>query len=630
MSKNVAQQMNDLYLRFASGELSRRELMQKVGALGISAAALSVFMRGVPASAQNASPAASPAASPVASPAASPVGSPAASPVASYEPFTSINRDQYQAQLREWWATQPIPFEEPQNQGGQVVMGEISSSFVATTNAMMGADSPTNPVLALVNETLHGSSPIDGQYVPGLADYWTIAEDGKTYTYYLNQNARWHDGTPVTAEDVTFSMDIQANPATSTSYQGTFVATVASWSAIDDHTVQLVATDVFAPVVFYGNSYCPIMAKHVWGSVAPENWASDPGSTGEDLSKVVGTGPFKMTEYDPSQGRVVMVKNTDYYDVPATIDEFIFLTSGDEVAAIEALRAGAADFYERIPPADVEALAAEESLEVADYPTLSFSWYGYNLDPAKTTLFQDVLVRRALLHAIDRQSLVDNIYLGYAEVARGSQPQVSIAYAPERIATNYDFNVEKAKSLLAEAGWADSDGDGVVEKDGQPLAFEVMYGSGSATTDSTVAAMQEMWATVGVAATPNPVDFGQVLVPALTDTFDFQVCLLGFNWDPTADQSAMYSTSSYRNGFNAMKYSNPRVDELNAAAGVELDETKRIDLLIEAANLVNEDLPNVVLWFRRDQTAYSTRLHNFNPNAFGLLWSIPYVWVDPS
>ena len=626
MPRNVAQQMNDLYLQFAAGAISRRDLMQKVSALGISAAAVSVFMRGVPANAQDASPVATPGASPV----AEPVGSPVASPVASYEPFTSINREQYQAMLREWWATQPIPYEEPANQGGQVLMGEISSAFVATTNAMMGADSPTNPVLSLMNETLLGSSPIDGQYVPGLADYWTIAEDGKTYTFYLNKNARWHDGTPLTSADVIFSMDIQANPATSTSYQGTFVATVASWTAIDDHTVQLVATDVFAPVVFYGNMYAPIMAKHVWESVAPENWASDPGSTGQDLSKVLGTGPFRLTEYDPSQGRVVMVKNQDYYDVKPNIDEFIFVTSGDETAAVEALRAGAADFYERVPPADVESLAAEESLEIADYETLSFSWYGYNLDPEKTPLFQDVLVRRALLHAIDRQSIVDNIYLGYAVVAQGSQPTVSTAYAPERITTTYNFDPERAKALLAEAGWADSDGDGVVEKDGLPLAFEVMYASGSATTDSTVAAMQEMWAAVGVAATPNPVDFGQVLVPALTDTFDFQMCLLGFNWDATADQSAMYSSTSYRAGFNAMKYVNPRVDELNLAASKELDEQKRIDLLIESANLVNEDLPNAVLWFRRDQTAYNTRLHNFNPNAFGLLWSIPYVWVDPS
>lgn len=624
--KNVAQQMNELYLQFAAGALDRRELMRRVAALGISAAALSVFMRGVPASAQDASPVASPMASPV----ASPVGSPEASPVASYEPFTSINREQYQALLKEWWATQERPFEEPQNQGGQVLMGEVSSAFIATTNLMMAADNPTLPVLNLVNETLTGSSPIDGQYVPGLADYWTIAEDGRTYTFYLNQNARWHDGTPLTAADVVFSMDIQANPLTSTSYQATFVATVASYRAVDDHTVEMVATDVLAPVVFYGNSYAPIMAKHIWESVAPENWASDPGSTGEDLSKVVGTGPFKLTEYDSSQGRVVMQKNPDYYDVQPTIDEFIFVTSGDETAAIEALRAGAVDFYERVPPADVESLQADPSLGVADYETLSFSWYGYNLDPAKTTLFQDVATRRALFYAVDRQSLVDNIYLGYAEVAQGSQPRISIAYAPDRITTNYTFDPEKAKSLLAEAGWVDSDGDGIVEKDGQPLSFEVMYASGSPTTDSVVAAMQEMWLNVGAQMTPNPVDFGQVLVPALTDTFDFQVCLLGFNWDPTADQSPMYSTSSYRAGFNAMKYSNPQVDELFTDASKELDEPKRIDLLVEAANIVNEDLPNCVMWFRRDQTAFNARLHNFNPNGYGLLWSIPYVWVDPS
>lgn len=631
MSKNVAQRMNDLYLQFAAGALSRRQLMQGVSALGVSAAAVSVFMRGVPANAQEASPVATPVATPGASPVASPVGSPVASPVASYEPFTSINREQYQALLKEWWASQERPYEEPQNQGGQVVMGESATSFLSTTNAMMAAEHPTLTVMTtLVNETLQGSSPIDGQYVPALADYWTIAEDGKTYTYYLNQNARWHDGTPLTAADVAFSYDIQANPDTSTSYQATLVATAASWTAIDDHTFQVIATDVFAPVVFYGNTYAPIMAKHVWESVAPTDWASHPGSTGEDLSKVVGTGPFKLTEFDPSQGRAVFVKNTDYYDVQPNIEEFIFITSGDDAAAIENLRTGGSDFFENVPPPDVESLDAEETISVAIYPTLSFSWYGFNLDPAKTTLFQDVLVRRALFHAIDRPTIIENINLGYSVYAKGSQPTVSVAYAPDRITTDYVYDPERAKALLAEAGWVDSDGDGIVEKDGQLLSFEVMYGSGSATTDATVAAMQEMWLAVGAQATPNPVDFNQVLVPALTDTFDYQMCLLAFNWDPTADQSAMFATSSYRNGFNAMKYSNPRVDELFVAASKELDQAKRIDLLVEAQNVINEDLPVAILWFRQDRTAYSTRLHNFFPNAYGLLWSVPYMWVDPS
>ena len=607
--RSLAVKINDLYSEFLAGSISRRDLAKRVGALGVSAAAVQMFMRGVPASAQDASPVASPA--------------------ASFEPFTSINREQWKQMLMAWWAEQDPPYTDPANQGGQVVMGELASSFVSTTNAMLGSDSPTNPVLALCNETLPASSPIDGQYVPGLADYWTIAEDGRTYTFYLNQNATWHDGTPLTAADVVFSMDAQSNDATGSSYTATFQAFVESYSAIDDHTVQMVATGVYAQVAFHGNTYVPIMAKHIWESVPFENWASDPGSTGEDLSKVVGTGPYMMTEYNPAGNRLVMTKNPNYWDQVSVVDEFVFSTALDETAAIEQLRAGDVDFFDDIPPADVQSLEEEESLTVALYPTYSFGFYGTNLDPEKTTLFQQVEVRKALLYAIDRQSLIDNIGLGYATLAHGSQPELSIAYAPDRVTTKYNYDPELAKQMLADAGWVDSDGDGIVEKDGVPMSFQAMYGSGSATSDQYMAAMQEMWKAVGVDMQPNPVDFGQVLVPALTTNFDYEMVFLAFIWDATGDQQAMFHTDSYGTSFNFMKYSNPAVDELIDAANAELDEAARIELLIEANNLINEDLPLAVLWFRMGRTAYNNRLHNFTPNApGGLLWSLPWVWVD--
>ena len=606
--KKLARQINDLYLEFCAGALSRRDLAKRVGALGVSAAAVNMFMRGVPASAQDATPAASPA--------------------GTFEPFTSINRDEWNARLMQWWAEQDPPYTEPQNQGGQVVMGEIASAFVSTTNAMLGSDSPTNDVLALVFETLPGSSPIDGQYVPGLADFWEIAEDGRTYTFHLTQNAMWHDGTPLTAADVIFSMDAQSNDATGSSYTATFQAFVESYSAIDDYTVQMVATDVYAQVAFHGNSYCPIMPKHIWESVPLENWASDSGSTGEDLSRVVGSGPFTVTEYNPAGNRMVLTKNENYWDQVPVVDEFVFSAALDETAGIEQLRAGDVDFWENVPPADTQSLEDEESLTVALYPTVSFTFYGTNLDPEKTPLFQDVNVRKALLHGIDRQSLVDNIGLGYAKVANGSQPELSVAYAPDRITTVYDYNPEKAIQMLADAGWTDTDGDGVVENGDLKMSFEAMYASGSATSDQYMAAMQEMWAAIGVEMQPNPVDFGQVLVPALTTTFDYVVCFLGFNWDFTGDQSAMFHTDSYGTSFNFMKYSNPEVDALIDAANRELDEAARIELLIQANDLINEDLPLAVLWFRTDRTAYNVRMHNFLPNGVSLLWSVPYVWVD--
>ncbi len=604
MSKNPVVKLNEAYLEFLDGKIDRRGLMARATALGISAASVGMFMRGVPASAQDASPVASPTGD---------------------LSFQSITFADYKAQM-----LQDFPMEEPASTGGIIIMGEIATSTLTTTNLMLGNNSPTNPVLQLVFETLVGTNPTDGQYVPLLADRWEIAPDGRTYTFYLRQDVTWHDGTPFTAADVVFSMDAQSDEATGSSYTSQFNATVESYRAVDDYTVEVVAVDVLAQVVFHGSAYCPIVAKHIWESVAHDQWVNDPGSTGADPSRVVGTGPFKFQELNASEATATFVKNETYYDQVPNIDTFIFQPWPDEVSAIEALRAGDVDFYENVPPADVEGLDAEDNINVALYDTYSFGFYGYDLDPEKTPLFQDVRVRQALAYGIDRQSIVDNINLGYGEVAMGSQPVLSPAYAPDRLNTVYTYDPEKAMALLDEAGVVDSDGDGVRELNGEPFAFEVMYGSGAITNDQTVAYLQDAWSQIGIQMTPNPVDFDTVLVPAITENFNFQAVLLGFNWDPTGDQSAMFhSNAQDGQGFNFMSYSNPEVDALMDEANRTIDPDARVELLIEANNAINDDLPVVVISFRYDRTAYNVRMHNFHPNApGGLLWSMPYVWVE--
>jgi peptide/nickel transport system substrate-binding protein len=616
-NENKVVKLNDLYLQFRSGKISRRTLMTRASALGLAAGAFARFERSVPAFAQD------------------------ASPIPSGQASKSLTREEYAAKLVEWWTD----LKAPAKTGGTVIMGEIASANLSTYNMMLAADNPTNPVLNMVYETLDGTSPIDGQYVPALADFWEIAADGKTYTYHLNQDAKWHDGQPLTADDVVFSLAAQANPAVGSSYTATFNQAVKSFSKIDDHTVQVVATDVLAPVVFLGQSYCPIIAKHIWESIDPKDWAADGGSNGSDPSRVVGTGPLMFKEVNAGEGTSTFVRNPSYYDqsllqaanmaqqgVSAPIiDTFVFSTWPDETAAVEALRSGDIDFYEAVPPADTASLQdPSNGTDVKLYDTYDFSFFGYNLDPSKTPLFQDVKVRQALLYALDRQSAVDNILLGFATVAQGSQPTLSIAYAPDQITTKYTFDVAKAKSLLADAGWADSDGDGILDKDGQKLSFKTMYASGSATNDQIVAFIQDSWKQIGVDAQPDPVDFAKVLLPAIEETFDYEMCFLGFSWDPTGDQSAMFSSTTYgQGGFNFMKYNNPQVDQLFQQANRELDQSKRVDELIQANNLINEDLPIAVLWFRKQRTGYQTRIQNFNPNANGgLLWTIPYTWIN--
>jgi peptide/nickel transport system substrate-binding protein len=538
-----------------------------------------------------------------------------------------ISREEYAAKLNE---TYPINPDAPQ--GGVIILGD--SSDINNTNGILMDNSPTIDIMGLVFENLVTPSAVGPEYVPGLADSWEVSEDGLTWTFHLHEGISWHDGQPFTADDVIFSFEAQASPDTGSSYTGSFNDMVASFAKVDDLTVTLTANDLFAPVVFIENSVgsTPILPKHVWEGVAFADWAADPGSTGQDPARVIGTGPFTFVEW--VQGETTrLARNEGYWDQTSVpnIDELIFQVWPDEATEIEALRAGDTDLYERLPPAEYEAIGAEDHLDTIIHDTYSFTFYAYNLDPEKTTLFQDVEVRQALFYALDRQSLVDNVWVGLAEVAQGTQPVLSIAYAPDQIETQYNYDPAKAQELLESAGWVDSDGDGVREKDGQKLAFEVMYTGGIAIYDQIVPYMQEAWAEIGVEMTPNPVDFGSVLLPAVTENFNYDIAMLGFSWSISGDQSAMFHSEFYVTGFNLMRYSNPEVDRLIDEANRELDPERRVQLLIESQNLVNNDLPAGILVFRKDPHGFNVRVKNWNPNSYGspdLTWSLPYVWIE--
>jgi peptide/nickel transport system substrate-binding protein len=321
---------------------------------------------------------------------------------------------------------------------------------------------------------------------------------------------------------------------------------------------------------------------------------------------------------------VTLVRNDDYYQKVPYLDSYVIRIWPDQTAIVNALLNGEVDVAE-LEPSDVETVKATEGLAVATYPTPSFTFYMTNLDPEMTELFLDQRVRQALFSALDRESIVNDIELGNAEVAHGTQPVISYAYAPERITTKYPFDPDKAKALMAEAGWSDTNSDGVVDKDGQPFSFEMIYPSGSPTTDQLIAYMQDAWSAIGVEMTPRALEFS-AFVDVLTTDHNFDAALLGFGWDTTYIQDPMFGCDQYEGGFNMVKYCNPKVDELNAQAEREFDEAARRELLIEATNIVNDELPVAVLYFSKDNIGYSDRLQNFKPGAGGV--DLAYVWIQ--
>jgi peptide/nickel transport system substrate-binding protein len=271
--------------------------------------------------------------------------------------------------------------------------------------------------------------------------------------------------------------------------------------------------------------------------------------------------------------------------------------------------------------------ASNPELVITAFDTLSMNYYHVNQDPEKETLFTDARVRQALQYALDRQLIADTVYLGYAIQADGTQPVLSQAYAPERTNTVYNYDPDMARSLLAEAGWADSDGDGIVEKDGQKFSFECIYSEGVATYLQQIPYMQQAWREVGIEMIASAIPFQTLLDE--TDNGTYQMTVQGFNWTVDGAQIAMYGCESTPPaGFNSMRYCNPEFDALETQAITELDTEARIDLLIEASNIANDDAATGIIVFRQSIVGSQPRLNNFMPNGYSTVGTITKTWIS--
>jgi len=367
-----------------------------------------------------------------------------------------------------------------------------------------------------------------------------------------------------------------------------------------------------------------IIKKSIWENVPRTDWATDPGSTGQDPSRVVGTGPFKFESWQQGQ-EIKLTRNDLYTPAPAYLKEITIRIFADHEAEFNAFLTGDLDDI-GLETQQVQTIQDQpDQFRMYEFPDRSFDYYEFNLNPDTTVRFQDARVRQAFMYALDSESIVNDILLGHGVVANGPQPVISYAYAPDEMNTVYNYDPDKAKQLLADAGWTDSNGDGSVDKDGVEMAFDFLYPSGAAESDTVVAYMQDAWKAVGILITPKALEFS-ALIEATTTTPTFEMALYGFNWDPSFFQDFMFACDQYQVGFNDMKYCNPELDALFDQIVSTVDEQQRIPLMIQYSNIVNDEQPIGVVYFRKTIGAENLRIHNSFPGPWGGP-GIFYIWI---
>jgi len=509
--------------------------------------------------------------------------------------------------------------EEAASEGGTLIEGSFSD--IATVNPILIQDTPSADFLSEIFESLWEPNPDTLEPVGTLASAWETNGDATVWTAYLRDGINWQDGEPFTAADVKFTYELMMNDASGSAYASDLQSKIASVDVVDDMTVQFNLTDTLVDFPLDSGAY-PIVAQHIWQDVDPAALASDGGSNGQDPSRVVGTGPFTFKEWATGD-HATAERYDDYWGGQPHLDSYIYKVVADQAAGVAQLKTGEIDWMGGVSGSQVEDVKSTGDINVIDYPTINFTFYGVNL---KKPPFDDVNVRKALLYALDRDALIESIRFGYGVVAVGTMPTLSWAYNPDAIDEKFEFDPDKAKQMLDDAGWTVG-GDGTREKDGQQFAFSMYTNAGNQDREAYLTALQEFWDQIGVKMTPQLEPFPS-LVDRIQNTKDFEAFLIGFTWSTTPDQSIMFSCDAATNGYNFAGYCNPEVDDLLQQARTEMDRQKRIDLYTEFQNKVLADLPIAILDFPRGISGLNKRVHNVFPNSVNQRFNPETWWIE--
>ena len=287
-------------------------------------------------------------------------------------------------------------------------------------------------------------------YRPGLAESWDVSEDGLTWTFHLRKDVKFHDGKKFTAEDVKWTIDTIKDPDTASPFSGDLAA-IKEVNIVDEHTVEMVLNYPF-PNLLYNLS---ATASGIHPANAYDTYGSDYGK-----KVVIGTGPYKLGEWTPGD-KTVLVRNEDYNwgpewmsnRGPALIDKIVLKIIPDENSRIMELEVGGIHILRNVPETYVERLDKKSDITVYKEPATKLGYLAYATDKEP---FTDVRVRRAINHALNKEEIIQFVLNGIGEAAYGYlPPALKDEYLQESRDLAYDYDPEKAKQLLAEAGYPD-------------------------------------------------------------------------------------------------------------------------------------------------------------------------------
>ena len=452
-------------------------------------------------------------------------------------------------------------------------------------------------------------------FEPKLAEKWEISDDKLTYTIHLRKGVLWHDFTDptthkkyenqeVTADDFKFYVDIIMNPKIPCDFMRNYFEDLQDLRVIDRYTFQVIWKRRYwkSEELTLGLNPLP---RHFYqfDPANPDGFTDN----AERNRMIVGCGPWIFESWEKGK-EFTFRRNEAYYAPKPYLLRQMSKIIREPTASLEALRNGEIDRMNLQPEQWVDQIkdkAFNDKFAKFQYPARAFSFIGYNL---RRDLFKDKNVRLALTHLVNRDRILKEVYHDLGKIVSGPFYIDSSSY--DQGIKPWPFDVDKAKALLAEAGWKDTVGDGVLRKDGQKFEFTYMAVSSSKIGEQIAAIVRDDFAKAGIIVTINPVEWS-VFTQRL-DERNFDVCQLGWQLDWADDPYQIWHSSQadLPRGSNFVGFKNPEADRIIEEARREFDLAKRTEMYHRLHRLLHEEQPYTFLISPDQLIAQDKRFHN--------------------
>lgn len=482
-------------------------------------------------------------------------------------------------------------------------------------NPLTSTDAYSSLVNSWIFDSLLDRDPATLELLPRVAYRWEVSDDHLTYTFYLRNDVLFSDGHPLTAKDVKFTFDKLMDPLTDAPHLKNYYIDVERCEVVDDYTVRYYCKKPYYqhPVML---GLLEIIPEHIYGKGDFNNHPNN--------RKPVGSGPYMLEEWQTGL-QLVLRRNPYYWRKSENLpyfDKILYQIILDDNASLLKLRRGELDAL-TIRPEDLLRRAKSEKFRsqfnIFIYPRPAYSYIGWNM---RRKIFSDSRVRRALTMLLNRKKIVERVYYGMAEIIESPfMPNTPEYHSGLSI---IPFSPDEAKKLLEEAGWSDTNGDGVRDKDGEKFQFEVMTTNANPVAEKILTIYQEDLSRVGIIMQIRLLEWASLL--ERVDSRNFDAVLMGWQMPPDPDPYQVWHSSQAEKGSNFVGFVNKEADELIERGRVCFNREERIMIYRRFQEIVYNEQPYTFLFAPKAILVVDKRVHGIKIYPFGVYereWFVP-------